>query len=283
MFAIEKEIYEKYCKTNELSIKKVESRKLKKHEDLKAKIKVSKHDIQELREYIRSMTFENVKEEITFFKSIKPKICGELNFFRRQLEYIQEKPNISIGGQKDYIKKELRKLQLKKKKNLSFYRYTKQEETAFDEIYFVRGKEQLELFSFSEFLDTDIRFTTSHDLLACEVVTYDLLTQFYKQELHCLANIEVDCLNTSKNNNISWSGSKSDLIEIIYAFQSLGVLNNGNIDIKEIAIYFEQVFNISLGDYYRSFQDIRARKINQTKFIDKLKDSFVQRLQNIDE
>ena len=45
----------------------------------------------------------------------------------------------------------------------------------------------------------------------------------------------------------------------------------------------EQIFNIDLGDFYRTFLEIRSRKINQTKFIDKLKESLIHRMGQSDE
>ncbi len=45
----------------------------------------------------------------------------------------------------------------------------------------------------------------------------------------------------------------------------------------------EQMFNIDLGDYYRTFLEIRSRKINQTKYIDKLKDSLENKMLDSDE
>ena len=43
------------------------------------------------------------------------------------------------------------------------------------------------------------------------------------------------------------------------------------------------MFNVSLGDYYRTFLEIRSRKINQTKFIDKLKESLTNKMLESDE
>ncbi|MFZ6011415.1 MAG: RteC domain-containing protein [Bacteroidota bacterium] len=49
-------------------------------------------------------------------------------------------------------------------------------------------------------------------------------------------------------------------------------------DIKVIASAFEEVFNISLGDYYRTFQDMRIRKRSQTPFLDHLREKFTYRI-----
>ena len=45
---------------------------------------------------------------------------------------------------------------------------------------------------------------------------------------------------------------------------------------------YETMFNIQLGDYYRSFLEIRQRKIHLTKFIDRLKESLLKRMEESD-
>lgn len=52
---------------------------------------------------------------------------------------------------------------------------------------------------------------------------------------------------------------------------------------KKLASVCEQIFNIELGNYYHTFIEIRARKCNNTKFLDKLKESFKKRIEVFDE
>lgn len=85
------------------------------------------------------------------------------------------------------------------------------------------------------------------------------------------------------HSELHWTGSKTNLIELIYALQSSGMINSGAADIKEITLMLQRVFNIDLGNYYQTFVEIRSRKSNQTKFLDNLKESFVNRLEEFDE
>ncbi|GGF79189.1 RteC domain-containing protein [Wenyingzhuangia marina] len=266
------------------SLKKIESKNLAKHKQLKYKIEASKRYSHQIRVYVRDMKFKDLNEEITFFKTIKPKITADIKLYNHQLAYNQEKPFISLEKQKKYIQKKLRELEVKKKKHLKFYRYMKLEETAYDELYFSREKERLELFPFSDFNDTDIDFTTSHDQLACEVKTYDVLCEFYKQELHCISNVEAGFYDTSlnrpaTNNHLHWTGSKTDLVELIYALKTSGVINNGDYQIKELIEVLSDIFNIELGNFYKTFSEIRNRANNQTKFINKLALNLVKKIE----
>lgn len=38
------------------------------------------------------------------------------------------------------------------------------------------------------------------------------------------------------------------------------------------------MFNIDLGDFYHTFMELKARKINRTKFIDSLRDALIKKM-----
>ncbi|MDO6803021.1 RteC domain-containing protein [Wenyingzhuangia sp. 1_MG-2023] len=268
-------------------LKKIESKNLAKHKQLKHKIQASKRYSHQIRVYVRDMKFKDLNEEITFFKIIKPKITADIKLYNHQLAYHQEKPFISLEKQKKYIQKKLRELEVKKKKHLKFYRYMRLEETAYDELYFSREKERLELFPFSDFNDTDFDFTTSHDQLACEVKTYDVLCEFYKQELHCISNVEAGFYDTSSNrkatnNHLLWTATKTDLVELIYALKVTGAINGGETQVKELMESFGDVFNIDLINYYKTYTEIRNRNSNQIKFLSKLSINLKNKLEHDD-
>jgi len=50
------------------------------------------------------------------------------------------------------------------------------------------------------------------------------------------------------------------MIELMYALQVSGVFHKSATDVKMIVTYFEKIFNVDLGNYYRTFRDIRGRK-----------------------
>ena len=80
-----------------------------------------------------------------------------------------------------------------------------------------------------------------------------------------------------------WTGSKVALIELIYALHAEGVFNNGTTDLKETAKFFEETFDIDLGQFHRTFFEIRARKSERTKFLNSLRDTLVKRMDEVDE
>ena len=74
--------------------------KLERTTHLKEHIKISKSFLHQLRLYARDYKFLSPKDEIHFFKYIKPKVTGELMFYNAQLSYIIFSNTIAppIGG-----------------------------------------------------------------------------------------------------------------------------------------------------------------------------------------
>jgi hypothetical protein len=82
---------------------------------------------------------------------------------------------------------------------------------------------------------------------------------------------------------LNWTGSKVALIELIYALYHQSVFDNGNADIKTIAQAFEITFNIDLGDFYHTFMELKSRKVNQTKFLDNLRETLIRKMDEQEE
>lgn len=113
-----------------------------------------------------------------------------------------------------------------------------------------------------------------------------MLIVYLKTEINKLENsngMELTINPYQKESRLFWTANKTDLVELIYALHTTGAINSGTADIKEMASVCERLFNIELGDYYRTYLEIRSRKINQTKFLDKLKESLIVRMEKADE
>lgn len=88
--------------------------------------------------------------------------------------------------------------------------------------------------------------------------------------------------NPNHQNELVWTAPKTNLIELLYALHASNSFNDGKAGLKQVAEAFERIFQVSLGNYYRVFQDIRQRKINQTVFLDQLKEKFLQRVHEME-
>lgn len=159
--------------------------------------------------------------------------------------------------------------------NLEFYKYYRTKNSFIDEKLFVRGKHDIKLSLDTVYFETDHRFSTSHDYKVSKIIANDLIQLYLEDQLN--NNIQ------KKYNSfpLSWSGNKTALTELIYALYSQGAF--GNADIKVIAKTFESTFNISLGDFYHTFMELKSRKINRTKFLDSLRDALIKKMDEQDE
>jgi hypothetical protein len=265
-----------------LQQKKHATKKITKNETLKLQLKLAKEVLNNLRVHIRNNKFKDDSDEIHFFKNIKPHIHADFIFYNSQLKFEINKPNTTNSILKNYLKNELKKLEFKKRKNLDFYRYYKQKNDFLDHIYFLRENKQLEIFDteLEIYLATD--FYTSHDTLAAQVIAYDVLTNFYKQEINKLKSVssgKFDDTNKINKNPLNWTASKIDLIELVYALKVSGAINTGNINTKELVSIFSSLFNVEVSNYYKTYSEIKNRSTERTKFLKKLAEDFQAKLE----
>jgi len=246
-------------------------------------ISISKECLYNLRLKIREMNnFPDSKSEINFFKNDKPFVLGYLKYFVNLHAYMMEKPTADITKQRKFIHKRLEKLEECKKKQLNFWNYYKHNEVSLDYIYFIRGNNDLDIVNDSSRHFSDPEFSTSHDNLVGKFIAYDLLVNFYNEELLLLKKIESGSYTEETNpailNNLSWTATKTDLIEIIYALQASGAIRNGQAEISKMANVCSTLFDMDLGNVYKTYSEIKNREIDRTKFIDKLKISLETRM-----
>jgi transcriptional regulator len=250
-------------------------------------IKISRKYLQKLRIILREGEFTNRENEILFFKKQKPIIYGNLKFYVKLYKYLLLKPKGSKKLKKTFIEKEIQKLQTYFTQNIDFIRYYRQNSTSIDEFYFLRGNDNIGLISDTSHFYTDAEFSTSHDNAVAKIIAYDLLFTYYLDELNKLDSQQNNISNPVKRRfkrlDLGWTANKIDLIELIYALQASGAIKGGKAGIKDMAMACEQIFDLDLGNYYRKFLEIRARKIESTKFLDRMKSSLLKRMQDADE
>ena len=250
-------------------------------------ITISRKYLQKLRLCLRQQNFDNKEQEINFFKNQKPYIYGHLKFYTRLYSCLINRPAGSIKSQRKFIDAEIKKLQENNRCNIDFIKYYREQSTILDEFYFLRGNDKISLVSDTSHFYTDAEFSTSHDNAVAKIMAYDLLINHFVQELSYLRNLSFGKSKKklsalTNGDRLSWTASKTDLIELIYALQASGAIKSGTAGIKEMAMACEGIFDLNLGNVYRTFLEIRERKIDHTKFIDRLKSTLLQRMEETD-
>lgn len=249
-------------------------------------ISISRKYLQQLRLCVRNNNFSNKENEIIFFKKHKPYVYSRLKFYAKLYNFLINRPAGTIKSQQIFIDEEIKKLQESNRRNIDFIKYYREDSTVLDEFYFMRGKDKISLVSDTSHFYTDAEFSTSHDNAIAKIMAYDLLINHYVQEISYLRELSYGLPNKlttlSNGERLGWTASKTDLIELIYALQASGAIKSGTAGIKEMASACEDIFELKLGNVYRTFLEIRERKIDPTKFLDRLKSTLLQRMKETD-
>lgn len=247
-------------------------------------IEVILTSIANLKKHIVKNNFKTDTEEINFFKEVKPQLTSKLIYYNMVYKIEMKRPNGGNRVLKKYYNNELLKLKAFFDNELEFYQYYRSGSTYLDYKYFQRGKFDIKLALDNYYFETDTTFTTSHDFKVAQILANDLIQLYIENQLIMIENKDVSDKSQRKPNiKLMWTGSKVALTELLYALHSEGTFNNGSVDLKDIAEYFEQVFEIDLGQYRRTFLEIRARKSDRTKFINSMNESLLKRMDNADD
>ena len=237
----------------------------------------------QMRDLVIKNGFENQQDEIEFFKKVKPKVYSQLIYHNQIFKIESKRPNSSDKVQRKFLVGELDKIQIFLNDNLEFYQYHRCNSNFLDDHYFMRGKGDIRLRLGSLDFLTDSLFCTNHDQTVAYIKANDILTIYLKQELVKLNSRYERNELKEEESKLTWNETKIALIELIYAIHSTGAFNRGTTDIKVLAAAFEQAFHIDLGDIYRTYVEIRARKKERTKFIDYMKESLIHRMDETDQ
>jgi len=251
-------------------------------EEIEVGIQKCKKSINKLRKRFLEINPLTADQESHFFKTIKPIPIGYLIYYLNLADYESNRPQNSPKKIKKYIQENITKYQAYFIEHKTFYQYLERRRTDRDPEYFIRSNGHIKFHPDALNYCMDQNFSTSHDFIVAKILAHKLLVKRLNNELYQL-KIPRHRQSKTPYKNLIWTGSKVDLIELIYALHAVGSINNGAAEIKELASTLQAAFNIELGDYYRTFIEIRARKINNTKFLDRLKQTLQNKMYQADE
>jgi len=239
----------------------------------------------ELKKFIVKYDFKSEEEEIQFFKEIKPKIVSKLIYYMSVYKIEMNRPKGSCSTIETYLLTELDLLKHFFDCNIEMYHYFRMGGTHFDKIYFLRNRDtDIPMNIACFYFECDVRFSTVYDYKIAKIMANDLLELYIKSQLVKLKE------NTETEQEVhpvhktceTWTASKTDLAELIYALDTAKCINHGNINLKALTTYLEDIFNVSIGDIYRIYLEIRDRKGSRTQFLDRLKDKLTERMNKAD-
>ena len=230
-----------------------------------------------LKKFILSYEFQSEAEEITFFKEIKPKFCYRLIYYRKLYNIEINRPVAAICTQKEYLHEELETINKYTNKRLDFVRYYRSSSTHLDSLYFLRGRVDTEQYLETFYYELDPNFSTNCDFKVAKIMANDMLSAYLMQEIELLNDngIKFGTFNFPATKK-TWMGSKAELQEQIYSWDSAGSF--GDVPLTQLYDYIQNVFNIQLdGNLSRVFGDLKIRNV-PTPFLDKLKNALLKRM-----
>jgi hypothetical protein len=240
--------------------------------------------LEKLKTYFKKYKSLNKRDEIEFFRNIKPKFASKLIYYNEIYNIETNRPLASQKTIRKYYKSELLKLKIFFQQNQEFYRYYRTANNCLDNKYFIRAKYDLKLIVDSFYFQADHRFNTSHDYKVARILANDAIKVFLEEQIEKLGRKTIKIQPAFPlHKGPKWTGSKVELIELIYALHTEGVFNNGDSGLKEVTTFFEIAFNIDLGQFNRVFLEIRNRKSERTKFLNTLKNKLIIRMEHADE
>lgn len=245
-------------------------------------ITICRETLEELKKQVEKNPLKEVKDEIEFFKEIKPRFYSQFIYYVKIFHIEINRPTASDKVQISYLESQLMRIKHFFDNNLDFYQYYRSGATHFDEVYFVRGQQDIRLLPDDLTLSIDHSFSTIQSYKVSKLFAYELLRIYLNTAIASIQLTDNAELKAA-DRKLQWTGSKVSLIELIYSLQTAGVVNNGTADIKLLTNFFERTFQTDLGNVYNVFQEMRIRKKNRSSFLDLLKERLVQRMDEADE
>ncbi|MFY0255294.1 RteC domain-containing protein [Chitinophaga sp. 30R24] len=246
-------------------------------------ISITQGTMERLKQYILENRFEDEQSEIHFFKEVKPMFMSKLIYHCKMYDLEVKRPlKIDHLNQEKFLKHEIRRVQKHYKRHHEVYSYYKSGATHLDRQYFLRQPGSMFFFQ-DTFIIIDSAFQTTHDNLISEFIANEFYCKYLYTLLEGDSKPALQKQVPTSEKSLNWTASKAALIELIYALYSAGALNNGNVDVKDIANYFSKMLNIDVGNIYRTFQEIRLRKKSRTQFLQHLIERIESRMNFWDE
>jgi hypothetical protein len=248
-------------------------------EQYRASILICKKAMTKMKGFVSNYAFENVKEEIHFFKEVKPLFYSKYIYFINVYNYLIQYPAGGEEAVKAYINFHLADLQRFFDNNKAFYQYYRSGSTQMDEIYFTRGgfDVKMELEDFEE----DEQYSTSHDYKLSKIIANEKFQDYLQQEYARIGNGLLQPTVSGKVfpfQHPNWTATPTDAIELIYSLKASGSVNNGNVDVSELVGIFEFVFQMEIKESYHKIIDIGRRKKTVPIFLNRLIDGLLKML-----
>lgn len=198
----------------------------------------------------------------------------KLIYYRKLYNIEMSRPGANVEVPREQLKDELDAINKYTNKRLDFIRYYRSGAIYLDRLYFLRGQTDTEQYLETFYYELDPQFSTNCDFKVARIMANDMLSAYLMSEIESLDYDIRSCgCQPFPETRLTWRGSKTDLIELIYALDSKGCF--GNVPFTQVAGYFENVFNIRLDSNLS-----RTIRNTPTSFLGSLKEMLLKRMRH---
>lgn len=247
---------------------------------LKQSIEIVESGTEELRLFLVRYDFSSTEEEIDYFKNAYPAILSRLLYYMAVFNTKMGKPAGGASVLKKYYAQKLKMINDYFVEQDDFYRYYRSGADFFDVHYFTRTNSDNLIFKEEYTFAIDTRCCTTHSYKLAKVLAFKQFERYILEQQQMLE--QGAAVMQAGGRNFKWTGSKVALTELVYGLIYSGNINNGVLQIKDFFAFVENAFDIKLGNYSRTKQEIYSRK-NDRSYFDTLKKRFQQGMEDADD
>jgi len=241
-------------------------------------IAASRSSLRELRDHVLSHGFADDREEINFFKKIKPQFTSQLFYFA-QLFRMESDLRLLVSGHRNYLEKKLQNIQSFYLRHRGFCYYYFSESTYLDQLYFLRSAQDELKDSYSSFILIDDQFSTCHELIIGKIIGFGLLQESISSEIARIEN-RLKPRDSSQQFKVTTGLSVAQLACVLRLFfeEKIFLTSNQTESLQFFAAHFSsqkqpEISDLSLRTKYytiepstiNSVKDMLIGMINRTK------------------
>ncbi|MCR8667480.1 RteC domain-containing protein [Aestuariibaculum sp. M13] len=227
--------------------------------------------------------FKTIEDEINFFKRVKVEPLSLLVYFIEVRSCQLHMPKLGSRHKLAFLDKKMGRINKFFNRHSDFVHYMEQDLCYLDKQYFTRSHQVFPLYALPESSYLDPKFFTSHDMLWARIKGMNHYTIYIR---NLIKQIKQQSRSHNPNQKMTkpmeWTASKIALIELLYAIHETQVINHGKDDIKTMAHLFEQLFGVQLGNIYKTYSEIKARKGTRARFLEELIERFNHKMDQDD-
>ena len=244
-------------------------------------IHTTRDTLDQLVQSIRETAFSGPAEQIGFFKETLPFVRSRTIFYTRLLRLETSRPPGKRTDLEAHFQSEWNYIRDFHTEHQFLYGYLKAAETWLDDKLFMLSTGGLA--SLPNMVDLPAPDSLLHN--ASTTVAYLHALDLMQDHLLDAEQELTQAMDPAQRNlaRLTWTDSKAALIELAYALQSAGSLNDRKAGLREIIECLQAAFHIDLGHYPRVFQEILSRKSGYSNYIDKLREKLLLRIKTIED